>query len=140
MKSHLLSSQLLKSLHQHLPSQPTHHQGSQQARALPQLLSHLLSHQNHLPEVLLLLPSMQTKEQPRPPAPRFLHLGDTPAAFPQYKLPAIRHHSPQHRLLLHCSPNQTVKHLLLLQPAVSTDQSSPVTLLRRLQHHPIHPL
>lgn len=139
MKSPLFHSQLLKSLRQHLPNQPTLHQGSQEAKALPQLLSHLLSLQSHLPEALLLLPNMQTREQPWPPVPRFLRLGDTPAAFPQSKLPATHHHSPQLRLLLHCSPKQTIKHLLL-HPAVNMDQSSPVTLLRRLQRHLIHPL
>lgn len=139
MKSPFFHLQLLKSLHQHLPSQPTLHQGSQEAKALPQLLSRLLSLQSHLPEALLLQPNMQTREQPWPPVPRFLRLGDTPAAFPQSKLPATHHHSPQLRLLLHCSPKQTIKHLLL-HPAVNMDQSSPVTLLRRLQRHLIHPL
>lgn len=139
IKSPLFHSQLLKSLRQHLPSQLTPRQGSQEAKALLQLLSHLQSLQSHLPEALLLLPNMQTREQPWPPVPRFLHLGDTPAACPQSKLPATHHHSPQRRLLLHCSSKQTIKHLLL-HPAVNMDQSSPVTLLRRLQHHLIHPL
>lgn len=64
MKSPFFHLQLLKSLHQHLPSQPTLHQGSQEAKALPQLLSRLLSLQSHLPEALLLQPNMQTREQP----------------------------------------------------------------------------
>uniref|UniRef100_A0A8C3N8E0 Rho GTPase-activating protein 17 n=1 Tax=Geospiza parvula TaxID=87175 RepID=A0A8C3N8E0_GEOPR len=98
------------------PSQPTPPRGSQAAKALPQLLSLLLSLQNPRPEAPPLLPNTQPQEQPRPPLPaRCLHLADTPAACPHSRLPATHPRSPQHRQLLPCSPRAAAaaaKHLL----------------------------